>query len=124
MSLVHLSSVGQQPNTFFNSFPQGIQLSAGAEVSLVGYSGNLNGEANQTTGEAYEIVIQEGQNDTMTFMHGDTRAASIPASSGFVIIDSSAKWSGALYHHTLRVEESAHRGCTTSACPLLYAPRF
>jgi hypothetical protein len=81
MSLVHLSSIGQRPQSFHNSFPQGIQLGAGAEVSLVGYSGNLNGEANTTTGEPYEIVIQEGQNDTMTFMHGDTRAASTPAMS-------------------------------------------
>ena len=79
MSLVHLTSVGQRPNSYFCQFPQGIQLGAGAEVCLVGYSGNLLDDG--PSAEAYDIVIQEGQNDTLVFMHGDIRTASVPANS-------------------------------------------
>ena len=74
MSLVHLTSKGQMPNQFSNFFSNGIQLGAGAEVSLVGYSGNLAGEDNSEN-EVYEIVIQAGVNDKFAVIHGDmTRA--------------------------------------------------
>jgi len=74
MSLVHLSSVGQAPNAFYNQFPNGIQLGSDAEVCLVGYSGQLNGEYNVDTGEVYEIAINAGQNDTMAYQHADLTA--------------------------------------------------
>ena len=74
MSLVHLSSKGQPPNAFYNQFPNGIQLGADAEVCLVGYSGQLNGEYDADTGEVYEIAINAGQNDTMTYQHADLTA--------------------------------------------------
>ena len=69
-----MSSIGQRPNSFFNSFPNGIQLGEGAEVSLIGYSGNVNGDGNVTTGEPYDITIQTGENDTFTVIHGGTGA--------------------------------------------------
>ena len=70
MSIVHLTSVGQRPNQFSNFFSNGIQLGSNSEVSLIGYSGNLAGEDNNVNA-VYEIVIQEGINDTFSVIHGD-----------------------------------------------------
>ena len=71
MSLVHLSSIGQRPYSFYNQFPNGIQLGTNASVCLVGYSGQLDGEVDQATGEVYSIVVNKGQNDTLVVQHAD-----------------------------------------------------
>jgi len=76
MSLVHLTSVGQMPNQFSNHFSNGIQLGPYSEVALVGYSGNLAGESGGADGlEVFEIVINEGTNDTFAYFHGDLSTA-------------------------------------------------
>ena len=68
MSIVYLSSDGQNPHNFTSRFAQGIQLGRGAEVSVMGYSGNLRNI--QAQGEPAEMVIVEGINDAFTVYHG------------------------------------------------------
>lgn len=71
MSLVHLSSIGQRPNSFYNQFPNGIQLGTNASVCLVGYSGQLDGEVDPDTGEVFSITVNKDQNDTFIVQHAD-----------------------------------------------------
>ena len=75
MSLVHLSSIGQRPHSFYNQFPNGIQLGTNASVCLVGYSGQLDGEVDPDTGEVFSITINKDQNDTFVVQHADLSAA-------------------------------------------------
>ena len=71
MSLIILSSNGQQPNYFRNQFPNGIKLGVDSEVSVIGYSGQLIGS---TTEEVFTIPIVSGENDTFILYHGDNAA--------------------------------------------------
>ena len=85
MSLVHLSSIGQRPNNFFNRFPNGIQLGEGAQVCLVGYSGNLNTEHNEDSGEQYEMVINQGKTKLMVINGRQEDRMEIVTSNGIII---------------------------------------
>ena len=71
MSIVYLSSEGQNPHNFTNQFAQGIQLGVGAEVSVMGYNGNLRNKQIDATQPPAELVIVEGVNDAFTIYHGD-----------------------------------------------------
>jgi len=72
MSIIYLSSNNQRPQNFTNNFPAQINLGSNAEVSLIGYSGNLRGEP--TTDGPVSITITEGINDTLLFYHGKVQA--------------------------------------------------
>lgn len=71
MSIVYLSSNGQNPHNFTNQFAQGIQLGRGAEVSVMGYSGNLRNRQVDTGQPPTEMNIVEGINDAFTIYHGE-----------------------------------------------------
>ena len=71
MSIVYLSSDGQNPHNFTNQFAQGIQLGRRAEVSVMGYSGNLRNRQVQSTEPPAEMIISTGVNDALTIYHGD-----------------------------------------------------
>lgn len=74
MSIVYLSSDGQNPHNFTNQFAQGIQLGRGAEVSVMGYSGNLRNRQVDTSQPPTEMNIVEGINDAFTIYHGELDA--------------------------------------------------
>lgn len=72
MSLIHLSSVGQRPYDFTNTFPQGITLGRHAEICLVGYSGVLKGDEGVDLREDDIIfIIERGHNDCFSIQHSD-----------------------------------------------------
>ena len=75
MSIVYLSSNEQNPHNFTNQFSQGIQLGRGAEVSVMGYSGNLRNRQIQINTSPTEMIIVEGINDAFTFYHGNIASA-------------------------------------------------
>ena len=70
MSIIYLSSNEQRPQNFTNNFPAQINLGSNAEISLIGYAGNLKGE--RSTTEVEQITITRGLNDTFTVYRGDT----------------------------------------------------
>ena len=72
MSIVYLTSEGQNPHNFTNQFAQGIQLERGAEVSVMGYSGNLRNRQVDGTQPPTEMLVVEGVNDAFAVYHGET----------------------------------------------------
>ena len=72
MSIVHLSSNGQNPSSFYNDFPQAIKLSPHSEVRLLGYSG-ITADLTMNAGRSMAdfITIQTGINDSYMVMMGD-----------------------------------------------------
>ena len=70
MSIIYLTSDGQNPHNFTNQFSQGIHLGRGAEVSVMGYNGNTRLRAVQAGEAPTEMTIVEGANDAFTVYHG------------------------------------------------------
>ncbi len=72
MSLIHLSSNGQDPSNFNCLFPQGINLKKESEVCLLGYSGRIlqNAHNNSTDSEKMPFVVKADVNDQIPVFHG------------------------------------------------------
>lgn len=72
MSIVHLSSLGQNPANFSNSFPSQINLAPQSEVRCLGYSGVQADIVMDHGGDtAHAITIKEGLNDSFVVYHGE-----------------------------------------------------
>ena len=71
MSIIYLSSEGQNPANFSNNFAQGLVLGRQTEVSVMGYSGSLRNRKQDPSLPVNEMIIVTGINDRFIVYHGD-----------------------------------------------------
>ena len=75
MSIVHLSSVGQNPANFSNEFPMQINLAPNSQVKCLGYSGMMaDFTASAGRDIAEFITIRKDINDALVVYHGPVAA--------------------------------------------------